>query len=315
MKQKFMKVVTAFLMVASMGMFSCSNDPDIPSNEIINKDHEDPVKAELILVEGHLHGTYKFHQNPEIEGVVHLNKIQKVTIEHTEKGWHPSAESAKQFNVRSTPHDAKGQNVYALWIKYYNAKGEEVTGEFVENGQDQIHQHFFIPRDIKNTFDGVSENDDTNPATLFEYFYCDTDPWDKNRHNEGAKLIGDKNPIGLKGYFKFLKPRKQFVLNIELMHAAKSKWDAKGQASPFYAPSLAQRQRDHWDLKIKIPVVVYADQMEYLETEAIEDLSESDKKLLESIAKAYSITPEEALEDLKTLFYGDIDPEAGSIWL
>lgn len=315
MKTKLMKVFAAFCMVAFIGLFSCSKDPVRPNNEILNKDHEDPSKAELILVEGHLHGKYGFHQNPDIEGVKYLKKIQKIVFELTEKGWHTTNNSVKQFNVKSTPKESNGQIVYGLWIKYYNAKGEEITHEFIENGQDQIHQHFFIPRNVDKTFDGKNESDDYNPETLFEYVYCDTNPWNKNMHNQGAKLIGDKNPIGFKGYFKFLKSRKQFTLSIELMHAAKSKFN-NGKASPYYSPSISQRQRDHWDLKIKVPVVVYADQMETVEEDSnnLDQLSESDKKYLESIARAYGTTIENVFKDIDTILHGDVDIETGSIW-
>lgn len=318
MKKTSFKLLITLLMAAGLTFFfsSCSKEPEIPENETLNKDHENPAKAELLLVEGHLHGKYGFHQNPDVEGVKYLKKVQKITYVLTEKGWGATADGLKQFNVRSAMKGADGYAVYGLWINYYNAKGDLITKEFIENGQDLIHQHFFIPREVKPTFDGSVEEKDGNPAELFDYIYCDTDPWNKNMYKEGGKLIGDKNPIGFKGYFKFNKTRKQFDLSIELMHAAKSKFN-DGVASPYYEPSRAQRQRDHWDLKIKVPVVIYANQEEYIEsdTDTPEDqIPANEMKYLNSIGKAYNISWKEALMDLTVLFNGDVNPESGQLW-
>lgn len=319
MKTKTMKLVSFILLLLSMNLsfVACSNTPDLPNNELEEKDHESPAKAELVLVEGHLHGKYGFHQNPEMEGVKYLHRIQKITFALTDKGWGITPDSDQQFRVKSALKGSDGWVVYGLWINYYNAKGELMTHEFIENGQDAIHQHFFIPRDVVPTFDGVVEADDSNTTNLFDYVYCDTNPWNKNMHNEGAKLTGDKNPVGFKGYFKFDKTRKQFSLSVELMHAAKTKFDDKGQASPFHSPSKLQRQRDHWDVKIKVPVVIYANQMEAIEAEndtPESEISVDDMKLLNSIAGAYGITWREALADLNTQIWGDVSPESGSMW-
>lgn len=219
--------------------------------------------------------------------------------------------------MRSTSPESKGQQVYGLWINYYNAKGERINGEFVQNGQDLIHQHFFIPKNVVPAFDGINDIGDEHRASVYEYVYCDTDPWDRNMHNEGAELVGDKNPIGFKGYFKFLKERKNFDISVELMHAVVSKFNEEGTVSPFYAPSKVQRQRDHWDLKIKVPVTVYAAQTETVDAEAgtpESDISETDMRLLKSIAAAYGITWQEALADIDAMVMGDEDPESGNMW-
>lgn len=306
--------VTSVMLV---GAVSCNKTPEIPTDETKEKNHEDPHRAELILVEGHLHGKYAFHQDPEVEGVKHLKKIQKMIFELSEKGWGISDKGVSKFCVRSTSPEFKGQQVYGLWINYYNAKGELINGEFMQNGQDLIHQHFFIPKNLRPTFDGDNTAVDSDPVSIYKYVYCDTDPWNKNMHNEGATLIGAKNPVGFKGYFMFLKERKNFDISVELMHAVISKFSENGIVSPFYLPSKAQRQRDHWDLKIKVPVTVYAGQMETVDvvpgtSEA--DIPEKDMRLLKSIASAYGITWQEALEDIDAMVMGDQDPESGNMW-
>lgn len=334
MKNKLKKIATAFLMLfgLSMIMISCGEDspivpqkPKEPEDETINKDHDSPAKAEFLLAEGHLHGKYRFHQNPELKEVKYMKKIQKITfVLKKEGGWQIEQGSSKQFNVLSRQVESNGDftkdgyAVYGMWINYYNSAGKNISSEFIDNGQDKIHQHFFVPREVKPTFDGVAEKDDNIPEKFFDYLYVDTNPWNKSMELEGAKLIGDKNPIGFKGYFTFSKPRKQFDLSVELMHAAISKYDAAGKTSPFYKPSRKQRQIDHWDLKIKIPVVVYASQNEYLEEAEPgmpkDQIPANDKKYIESVARAYGITFEEALQDIDAKLKSDSDPESGALW-
>lgn len=319
MKKKFLTVLAALLVITSSSLVftSCEKDPVVPDNENEHKDHDEPAKAELILAEGHLHGKYKFHQNPDREGVKYYKMVQKITYTLTDKGWKPTENSPKRFAVLGAMQDVtNGYAVYGLWINYYDAHGKLINGEFVENGQDQIHQHFFIPRNIEPTFDGIAEADDDKPGEMFDYIYCDTNPWNKTMHSKEGKLTGDKNPIGFKGYFKFNKTRKKFNLSIELMHAAKSKFE-NGKTSPYYQPSRKQIQVNHWDLKIKVPVVVYRNQSEYIESDSdvpLDKLPKNDLKVVKATAKAYGITEQQALDDLNALFYGDVDPESGTLW-
>lgn len=318
MKKKILNLALAVLIFFGLSLVfnSCEKDPVAPVDEVLNKDHENPVKAELLLAEGHLHGKYGFHQNPEQKNVKYVKAVQKITYTLTEKGWGPTEDSSKQFNVLGAMAGDEGHVVYGLWINYYNAQGKLITGEFVENGQDQIHQHFFIPRNVEPTFDGIKEADDENVSNMFDYTYCDTNPWNETLHSGKGKLSGDKNPVGLKGYFKFNKTRKKFDLNIELMHAAKSKFE-NGIASPYYKPSNKQRQVDHWDLKIRVPVLIYSNQSEYVQSDrgvTLDKLPEDDLKRVKATAKAYGITLEQALEDIYELFDGDSDPESGNLW-
>lgn len=314
MKKSFLKSlpVLIFIAGASLAFTACSKDAKEPTDETEHKDHEDPQKAVLTLVEGHLHGTYKFHQNPNWKGVI--KNPQTITFTNTKEGWKPAEGSLRKFNVRS------GASVYGLWIRYYNKAGKDITGEFVSNGQDKIHQHFFIPKNIEKTFDGIDEEGDENIAELFDYTYCDTDPWDKSMKKDDARLVGDKNPVGLKGYFKFKKTRKQFELNIRLMHAAESKFDKDGKTSPFHSPSDAQLQSDHWDLTMKIPVVIYCSRGEFVmdldkKIDMPEkDIPENEMKYLKSIAKAYGITWQEALKDLKAKYDDSSSEESGELW-
>lgn len=70
-------------------------------------------------------------------------------------------------------------------MRYYNKAGTEITGQFAANGQEKIHQHFFISSkgDIRD---------------YMAYRYADTDPWNKTTE-QGAQLL-TANPHRPKGY-------------------------------------------------------------------------------------------------------------------
>ena len=72
------------------------------------------------------------------------------------------------------------------------------------------------------------------------------------------KFTGEENPIGQKGYFCFLHTHKQFNLEIRLMRARKSKFNA-GKASEFCAPSASQLQDEAWMPTLSIPMNIYMD--------------------------------------------------------
>ena len=105
--------------------------------------------------------------------------------------------------------------------------------------------------DIRPSYGGKKEATDVNSTEFFDYVYCDTDPWNKTNKFDGAKFTGQSNPIGHKGYFKFLRTHKQFNLEIRLMRAHNSKL-INGEASPFCAPTARQLKEEAW-----LPTIAY----------------------------------------------------------
>ncbi len=262
--------------VACLATFgSCSKDdlskgvkPQASVDERKSKAHGDPVKAELTLYSGHLHGIQGFHQNADIEGLKYMKRVQTMVLKYMPKGkdahgrdvysWTVSQEngSTDKFRVeygtysgKDTDHPdqpliSKYNLVYGLLIRYFDANDKDITHEFVTNGQENIHQHFFIPdKEIKPWFTNVTWNSPEVIAkeapynTLiaqrynqgemhlgnkleveewkpFYYFYSDTDPWDKSYKasitdgdvNTNVKFIGFNNPTGFKGWFGFNNP-------------------------------------------------------------------------------------------------------------
>ena len=338
MKSNIFKTLLVALMATGLtfSFASCSKDPIEPKNEIENKLHEDPAKMTIQLVECHLHADWNEiqevggpHQNPE-SPAKYLRRVQEMSYElKAGKGWELAEGSPSKFYVQKNGEYKNGSKftpapVYLLFIKYYNTKGELMNNQFVENGQDVIHQHFFTPANVRPTFDGKIEEDDQTPEKIIDYLYADTTPWNKSKHGEGAKITGDDNPIGLKGVIRFLKSRKEFDLKIRLYHGYASKINPQtGKYDPFFKPSGSLIQRGTWDINIDIPVIVFWDREDYVDIEDGQDvtqipensLDEDSNRTVQSIMSAFNISWTEALKDFQTMTYKAGEVESGGIWL
>lgn len=160
------------LLVALFALIAC--DPETPTDETKNKNHDDPYTM-----------------------YIHLTAEGETPIKHTlsQKNDWASGELAVKSGTK-----------YQLRIQYLDKEGEDITGQFATNGEDKIHQHFFLSnvRSLKI-------------QDYILYQYADTTPWNKDV-SEGAKLTAETNPIGLKGEITFLKPDSQFTLWITLLH-------------------------------------------------------------------------------------------------
>ena len=332
------KTVWALLVGVSLvlSLNSCSKDPVIPEDETKNKLHEDPAKMTVRLVECHLHADWNEiqkaggpHQNPE-SPARYMKRVQEITYElKAGSGWTLAEGSQGKFYVQKNGEYKNGNNftpapVYLMFIYYYNSKGELMNGQFVENGQENIHQHFFTPENVRPTFDGKPEADDNDPDALVDYLYVDTTPWDKTKHDNEAEITGGTNPVGLKGVIRFLKDRKEFDLKLRLYHGYNSKKNPQTNGfDPFYKPSGVLIQRGTWDINLSIPVVVFWSREEFVDVDPEADvnligedsLDEDSNRTLHSIMKTFSLTWKEALEEFISYTYQAGDVEAGSIWL
>ncbi|MBB3894087.1 hypothetical protein [Bacteroides pyogenes] len=334
LKTALMFFIGSFLM---LGFNSCSKDPEIPNDETKNKLHEDPVKMTIKLVECHLHADWNEiqkvggpHQNPE-SPAKYMKRIQEITYEVKQgEGWKLAEGSQSKFYVQQCGNYHNHGKftpapIYLMFINYYNVKGELMNNQFVENGQEKIHQHFFTPVNIKRTFDGMDEADDQDPSKLIDYLYVDTTPWDKTKKLDKAQITGGENPIGMKGAIRFLKDRKEFDLQIRLYHGHVSKINSKtNKFDPFYKPSGGLIQRGTWDINVKVPVVVFwsrndevsdIEEDTNLDTITEETVDEDGKKVIRSIMKTFNISWKEAVKEFHTYTYQSGDGEAGSIWL
>lgn len=282
-----------------------------------------PAKAVIEIYNGHLHGPKAFHQNPTPKELKYIGRNYKLTYTLENGKWVADPQNDKSVNLMGS---SQGHYVSAFVIHYYDKAGNEITSQIVENGEDSHYQHFFMVDDIRPSYGGKKEATDVNSNEFFNYVYCDTDPWNKTNKFDGAKFFGKNNPIGLKGYFEFLRTHKQFNLEIRLMRARNSKL-TNGKASPFYAPTARQLKEEAWLPTIVVPMNIYMDSdereldskvfdtdLDKLSNDA-KDYSESNLMSIRSLMDAFGITDiKTAVLDFWWNFHGDSKHSDAGFW-
>ena len=282
-----------------------------------------PAKAVIEIYNGHLHGPHAFHQNPTPKELKYIGRNYKLTYTLVNGKWVADPQNGKSVNLMGSSQD---HYVSAFVIHYYDKAGNEITSQIVNNGEDSHYQHFFMVDDIRPSYGGKKEATDVNSTEFFDYVYCDTDPWNKTNKFDGAKFTGQSNPIGHKGYFKFLRTHKQFNLEIRLMRARNSKL-INGKASPFYAPTARQLKEEAWLPTIVVPMNIYMDSDERELDEKVydtdydklsdnaKDYSESNLVSIRSLMDAFGITDiKTAVLDFWWNFHGDSKHSDAGFW-
>lgn len=282
-----------------------------------------PAKAVIEIYNGHLHGPHAFHQNPTPKELKYIGRNYKLTYTLENGKWVADPQNGKSVNLMGSSQD---HYVSAFVIHYYDKAGNEITSQIVNNGEDSHYQHFFMVDDIRPSYGGKKETTDVNSTDFFKYVYCDTDPWNKTNKFDGAKFTGQSNPIGHKGYFKFLRTHKQFNLEIRLMRARNSKL-INGEASPFCAPTARQLKEEAWLPTIVVPMNIYMDSDERELDEKVydtdydklsdnaKDYSESNLMSIRSLMDAFGITDiKTAVLDFWWNFHGDSKHSEAGFW-
>ena len=282
-----------------------------------------PAKAVIEIYNGHLHGPKQFHQNPTSSEVKYIGRNYKLTYTLENGKWVADPQNGKSVNLMGS---SLGHYVSAFVIHYYDKAGNEITSQIVNNGEDSHYQHFFMVDDIRPSYGGKKEATDVNSNEFFKYVYCDTDPWNKTYQYDGAKFLEDNNPIGHKGYFKFLRSHKQFNLEIRLMRAHNSKL-TNGKASPFYAPTARQLKEEAWLPTIVVPMNIYMDSDErdlgekFFDTKLdnisndAKDYSESNLVSIRSLMDAFGIADiKTAVLDFWWNVKGDSEHDDAGFW-
>lgn len=282
-----------------------------------------PSKAVIEIYNGHLHGPHAFHQNPTPKELKYIGRNYKLTYTLENGKWVADPQNGKSVNLMGS---SEGHYVSAFVIHYYDKAGNEITSQIVNNGEDSHYQHFFMVDDIRPSYGGKKEATDVNSTEFFDYVYCDTDPWNKTNKFDGAKFTGQSNPIGHKGYFKFLRTHKQFNLEIRLMRARNSKL-TNGKASSFCAPTARQLKEEAWLPTIVVPMNIYMDSDERELDEKVydtdydklsdnaKDYSESNLVSIRSLMDAFGITDiKTAVLDFWWNFHGDSKHSDAGFW-
>lgn len=282
-----------------------------------------PAKAVIEIYNGHLHGPHAFHQNPTPKELKYIGRNYKLTYTLENGKWVADPQNGKSVNLMGSSQEFY---VSAFVIHYYDKAGNEITSQIVNNGEDSHYQHFFMVDDIRPSYGGKKEATDVNSTEFFDYVYCDTDPWNKTNKFDGAKFTGQSNPIGHKGYFKFLRTHKQFNLEIRLMRARNSKL-TNGKASSFCAPTARQLKEEAWLPTIVVPMNIYMDSDERdlgsvldvddtnMLSNNANDYSESQLASIRSLMEAFDITDiKTAVLDFWWNLHGDSKHSDAGFW-
>lgn len=176
-------------------------------DETRQKNHQDTHKIEITFTPGVMEGD-KFIPSNEPSASIIASQASE---------WRQNKVITLQTNAP-----------YFVQVKHYSKSGQSINREYATNGEDRIHQHFFMPKIEKSNLSATS---------IIDYRYLDTDPWDAPISTD-AKVIGKENPIGLKGVMTFKVPTEQLKIRLRLLHARGSKFSSEGKVSPFYQPSV-----------------------------------------------------------------------------
>lgn len=327
MKQSIFFRMATFACVAVLALTSCdrtrttTEDPlnqprcnPIPPKPEVKSDFH-PHRIVLGLYEGHLHGPRGFHYLAGPKEVKYDRRERVITLQWSAatEQYEIVADSPKQFYVhQKAAYTENGVTeyapVYGLWIDYYDKAGERINDEVGRDGAFQSYQHFFTANNVQANADSQPSDGSNTPDGMLEYFYCDSNPWDRTLH-DGAKSLETTFPVGLKGFFYFGKVRKTFDLNIQLWYAPGGAKTADGIA-PFGEPTKSIREGGVKVIEFRVPVSVFRTRsfIENYEGEVdstYESLSEADKAIVELYTKTFDMTRQEAMTELYYLIWGN----------
>lgn len=230
-----MLVRTLGYALVALSLFACDQDPVKPVDETKNKQHESPAKVVYTLEKCTLPKGVALSYNTlgQIQHSASDEAKQTLIWEIKSDGTWGFAGDAVDFEVES----AVDTNVYLLKIEYYSPTGEKMNYQFIQNGQDKIHQHVF-----SMYRDGTIVK--TPEELPYVYYYADK--------TEGV-LTGERNPLGFEGYLQFTQPIATMSIKAELLHAYQSKYLADHTTSPFYMVDRGLRSRSTMDISVALP--------------------------------------------------------------
>ncbi|GET45104.1 hypothetical protein [Capnocytophaga felis] len=180
-------------------LVSCTKDAPVPTNEKLDKGHEEWSRVTLTFTE--------------------LETEQKQVLDFVSVEGTPTRQSNEPVAWQA------GKN-YFLELVYYNVKGERMNYEYVTAEMAPIHQHFFLlGKQDGGRFKRLKPEEMDKIVT---YKYQDTDP-ETGYLNAGARLrqrSWDKtnptaeDPVGLKGIFSVAKdaPTSAYDIRVTLAH-------------------------------------------------------------------------------------------------
>lgn len=248
-------------LLATLFVFSCS--PAAPKqavDETKHKKHDDPSAVVFRLTKANLANPEKWNDSPTLKDIILTDEVQEMHLSLTRKGFLADGEKGlKEWKVKSTVTEPN--TVYLLEILYKDAQDELMNGQFIENGQDLIHQHFFR-RYAEHEKNGIKHPYPVLKADElgFDYRYADVSPWNKPYTDPASMFTGNTNPMGFKGLIRFTEEDIKFHLTILLMHAhePKARFDKAKKIQtfmPFYDNDAFEINQEA-DISLEVPISV-----------------------------------------------------------
>lgn len=249
------------LLGAGFLLASCSpSEPKKAKDETEHKLHDDPAIVRFRFTKATLKDLSKWAEQPTLADIEPTTEQQEMSLSLTRDGFLAHKDKGvEEFKVESTT--SSPSTVYLLEVFYTDAQGRPMNHQFIDNGQDRIHQHFFR-RYTERELGGKARIYPINKLEElgYDYRYADITPWDKPYTSPESRFTGVSNPMGFKGLIRFTEADLRFHLTILLMHAHEPKYriDPKTQRSlfmPFYnndAFAISQEA----DISIDVPITV-----------------------------------------------------------
>lgn len=241
------------LALGLLAMTACGNDPVTPTDETKNKLHGDPVTARLTF-ESVAYDSTTHTYTRQVFGVSPAKQVVNFAIREGE--WKPD-------NVQPLSMLAYRDELpvsYLLHIDYFDAHGQSMNYQFIENGQDMIHQHFFMAEAV--AIAGLARPDLRRTNKLYRYTYLDTTPFAHEPGSTHTMITGNTNPIGFRGLLQFTQPKATLSLNIWLLHALNTQRgkyldDTHTITAPYYRFTPSQAAGGVWDIKMPVDLIIH----------------------------------------------------------
>ncbi|GAB6976622.1 hypothetical protein [Prevotella falsenii] len=332
---KSMLFVAMGIIVAA-GFTACSKDEVGPKDKTKKLVGPKPAKVVINVYEGHLHGYAGFHENGMYDGAKIFGAPQQFVFTMQNGKWVADAENppylyAMSYNKYQNTEAAVS---HALDIKYYDAAGKLINGEFIENGKSDHYQHFFVVESQKAFPDFDKKLDNPGNHEFMRYDYVDPTPWNETIHSKKGHYNGLKDPLGFKGIMSFGYCRQTCNLNIMLMESHDKKnvrlkdlefKDNNGNLVKSHlqvadwTPTQEQLSNEKWYPTITIPIMVYMDRDELGdgEEEITLDMKEEDvpavyKRLINTLKSCFNKPYKEVLRELYYRLNGEPAPHNDS---
>lgn len=250
MKKSILQLSAFIVMlgVVASSFVGCIERPKAKKAEDENKNklHEMPSRAVFSLQAVHVPATAFDPTSKSVKPILLGEPKQVIELKDQKEGFLVKTDNTN-FVVRST--EADPELAYILTIDYYAPNGAHMNHQFIDNGQDQIHQHFFAYFEKTEGKGEVKVKRIDKLPYMYRYF-------DGKGPDSGTLYASDENPLGFRGLIRFTRNEpKEFKITLELLHAYDSKFLKDGKPSSFHYmhPSKAAQGRD---INIDIPITV-----------------------------------------------------------